>query len=189
MMRAKIRYITFLGGMAFLLIGVWGIHAFAANWYKDYDQAKKAAERGDWSTAIELFQQAINADPEPDARKRTYGVRFIEYYPYLELGKAYLAIGDKQAAKQACETAQAKGKAPQKEIEQCLSLAATVSASVKAKQDKLIVFLQQKLISPEHFNCAFKMLESEQPNPLLDGLLSGEIGLEVFNRTFSCETK
>lgn len=196
----------------------------AAKWYKDYDEAKEAAKREDWTAAIEFLKQAIEKEPDPEERKRTYGMHFIEYYPYLKLGQAYLEIGDREAALQACEKAEKEGVAPEEDVKKCLSLATPIAAptktslSKKEKQQKLTELLQQKRIqpehferafkmldsdksnpllegllsgkiSPEHFNCAFPMLESEKFNPLLEGLLSGKISPEVFNRAFTCESQ
>ncbi len=166
---------------------------FAAKWYKDYEKAKKATKRGDWNTTIELLQKVIEKEPEPKERKRTYGIHFIKYYPYLELGKTYLEIGDKDKAREYCKEAEEKKVAPTEEIEKCLNLAtpasATISMSTKEKQEKLKELLKQELIQPELFNCAFQMLESDKSDPLLDGLLSGNISPEVFNRAFSCDSE
>ncbi len=46
----------------------------------------------DWKAAISLYQKAIAADPTPESHKR-YGGRTV-YYPYFELGLAYLAAGN-----------------------------------------------------------------------------------------------
>jgi hypothetical protein len=61
--------------------------------------------------------------------------------------------------------------------------------SIAEKQQKLTELFQKGLIQPEHFNCAFPMLESGKSNPLLDGLLSEKISPEVFNRAFTCESQ
>jgi tetratricopeptide (TPR) repeat protein len=93
---------------------------FAAKWYENYQQAEYLMEREEWATAIELLKKAIDEEPDPGEHKRTYGVRFIEYYPYLKLGEAYLEIGDSENARRYCEKAKEKGEAPKEAIERCL---------------------------------------------------------------------
>ena len=56
-------------------------------------------------------------------------------------------------------------------------------------QNALAELFQKGLIEPGHFNCAFKMLSSGKSNPMLEGLLSGEIELEVFRSTFQCDSQ
>jgi tetratricopeptide (TPR) repeat protein len=148
----------------------------------------QTAKRGDWKTTIDLLQKTIEKEPEPKRRKRTYGMHYIKYYPYLELGKAFLEIGDREEAYRFCEQAKRKGVAPKKKVEKCLTLVAPPT-SAKERQEKLTELFQQGLIQAEHFNCAFEMLESDKSNPLLDGLLSGKITPEVFNRAFTCESQ
>ena len=75
------------------------------------------------------------------------------------------------------------------EIPAEIPLIALQQQSGAEKQEKLTELFQQELIQPEHFDCAFKMLESEKSNPLLDGLLSGKISPEVFNRAFTCDSQ
>jgi len=94
----------------------------------DYEAAQEAAQSGDWLTAIELYERALTEEPEPGARKRTYGMHFIVYYPYLELGKAYLEIGDRSQAKKYCDLAQKKSVAEAEEVQKCLDLAGEVAA-------------------------------------------------------------
>ena len=106
-----------------VLIALLAQWAAAADWYDQYYAAKRAAQDKDWQAAINLLQQAIAAEPEPAQRKQ-YGVRTFTYYPYLELGIAYLGVGDIARAQQACQQAQQKGAAPSKDVERCLTIAA-----------------------------------------------------------------
>jgi hypothetical protein len=98
--------------------------AFAARWYDYYLDAQRAIEQEDWKTAIAKLQQAIQTEPKSEKGKRAYGIRKIDYFPYLELGKAYLALGDLEAAHRACKQEQDKGVAPKTEIDKCLQAAA-----------------------------------------------------------------
>lgn len=113
----------------------------AARWYKDYDEAKEAAKRGNWTAAIELLKQAIKEEPEPGERKRTYGMHFIEYYPYLKLGQAYLEIGNREAALQACEEAKKKDVAPKEEVDKCLTFAKQTPQVITSPGNIYAVFI------------------------------------------------
>lgn len=104
-----------------LIACIFAFPVFAAKWYENYQEAEYLMEREGWIRAIELLKQAIDEEPEPGERKRTYGVHFIEYYPYLKLGEAYLETRDSENARRYCEKAQEKGEAPKKKVEQCLT--------------------------------------------------------------------
>lgn len=96
--------------------------ASAARWYDYYWDAQKAVENEEWETAIELFQKALEKEPKPEKGKRAYGMRKIDYYPYLELGKTYLAKGDIENAHFYCEKSKSEEVAPKSELEECLSI-------------------------------------------------------------------
>jgi hypothetical protein len=57
---------------------------------------------------------------------------------------------------------------------------------LQKEQEKLTELFKQGLIQTRHYNCAYKMLKSGTSDPLLEGLLSGEIDPEVFNDSFDC---
>ncbi len=102
---------------------------FAARWYEYYLDAEKAVESEDWTNAIELYKKAIKKQSKPAKGKRAYGMRKVDYYPYLKLGKAYLVIGDLKNVQKYCEQAKKKGVAPKAEVEECLTAASgTISA-------------------------------------------------------------
>lgn len=71
--------------------------------YNYYDRGLKYNEKGDWNRAIEEFRAAISIEFEEKKNKRTYGTRFIEYYPHRELGIALLNAGDPENAKKELE--------------------------------------------------------------------------------------
>ena len=188
-----------------------------AKWYKDYIEAQETADRGDWEKTIKLLLEATKEEPDPQENKRTYGMHFVDYYPYLKLGEAYLQIGNGKAAQEACEKSKEKGVAPEEEVEQCLRRAAQFSKptpgsnptpvvtttpapvttptpnqqqedlTIAEKQEKLTELLLEDLIQPEQFACALKMLKSGKSDPLLEKLLSEEITSEEFTREFTCE--
>ena len=67
--------------------------------YNYYDRGLKYVEKGDWNRAIEDFRAAISIEFEETKNKRTYGTRFIEYYPHRELGIALYNVGDVENAR------------------------------------------------------------------------------------------
>ena len=96
--------------------------AFAEDWYDYYQQAKQATQKKDWPTVISLLNKAIAEEPESATHKQ-YGLRAFTYYPYLELGMAYLAIGNMEAAHTNCTIADQKRSAPEDVVKTCLSVA------------------------------------------------------------------
>ena len=76
----------------------------ADQWYEHYARAEKALISADHTTAIAELNQAIERRGDSGARVRTYGMRVIDYFPYLKLGIAYFAAGEYEAALRAFDT-------------------------------------------------------------------------------------
>ncbi|GAK61318.1 hypothetical protein U27_01218 [Candidatus Vecturithrix granuli] len=112
-----------LYGLGLLSLLLYGSMTIAAQWYEYYLEAQHAAAVGEWDKAIELFEKAIDQEPTPEKGKRTYGTQRIDYYPYLELGQAYLNAGDLVNACRVCEKSWEYGIAPEDEIAACLQKA------------------------------------------------------------------
>ena len=85
------------------------VPAAADLWYQHYQKAREALERQQWETAIEELNQAIERRGDSGARVRTYGMRTTDYFPYLDLGLAYLELGQPEAALRAFETEERLG--------------------------------------------------------------------------------
>ena len=113
--------------------------AFAARWYEYYLDAQKAAENEEWETVIGKLKKAIELEPEPEKKKRAYGMRKIDYYPYLRLGQAYLALGDAENAHFYCEHAQKYKAAPKADIEKCLQVPLQASTAPSPAPEKMKV--------------------------------------------------
>ena len=62
--------------------------------YTYYDKGVKFMEKGEWERAIEELKSAISLEFEDAKRKRTYGTRFIKYYPHRDIGICYYNLGD-----------------------------------------------------------------------------------------------
>ena len=83
--------------------------AWADQWYEHYARAEKALLDSDHDTAIAELNQALERRGDSGARVRTYGMRVIDYFPYLKLGIAYFAAGEFEAALRAFDTEEQLG--------------------------------------------------------------------------------
>ncbi len=81
----------------------------AQTWYESYHEAEEALENQSFSEAIRYLNDALEQRLESSARVRTYGMRFISYFPFLKLGIAYQHLGQADAALQAFETEERQG--------------------------------------------------------------------------------
>ena len=92
--------------------GVWlvAVHQAAAQpWYERYQEAEEALEGEDWTAAAAAITAALEQRADSGTRVRTYGMRFIEYLPYLKLGIAYYHLDEPDAALQAFDTEERLG--------------------------------------------------------------------------------
>ncbi len=81
----------------------------ADQWYEHYARAEKALLDSDHDTAIAELNQALERRGDSGARVRTYGMRVVDYFPYLKLGIAYFAAGEFEAALRAFDTEEQLG--------------------------------------------------------------------------------
>ena len=65
---------------------------FADTWFNNYENAKKAVEKGEWNQAVEYLRAALAEKDKPALKAKTYGLRFVEYLPYYYLGLAYYRL-------------------------------------------------------------------------------------------------
>jgi tetratricopeptide (TPR) repeat protein len=72
--------------------------SIAKPWWELYDDAMRAVDREDWRAALIALQQAVKQNPKSTSRARTYGMRFVEYFPYYYTGVAYYKLGDMSRA-------------------------------------------------------------------------------------------
>ena len=71
--------------------------------YQYYDKGEEYMLRGDWMRAIEEFKSAASLEFEDSKKMRTYGTRFIKYFPHREMGIAYYHLGELDKAKDELE--------------------------------------------------------------------------------------
>jgi TolB-like protein len=75
----------------------------ATRFYNYYSEGLRFMEQKDWLRAIEEFKSAASLEFEDAGRKRTYGTRFIEYFPHRETGIAHYYLGEFELAKKELE--------------------------------------------------------------------------------------
>lgn len=72
-----------------------------------YADAQAAAAQGDWHKALESYQRAVALHPKPAARVIIYGNNLLlNYYPYSQILRCHLELGQLEAARQALTLAQ-----------------------------------------------------------------------------------
>ena len=76
--------------------------AQAQEWHEAYRAGLKALAQGQAGRAVTLLEYAVSQRPQPGRDVVTYGTNVErEYYPYLELGAAYLQLRDLAGARSA----------------------------------------------------------------------------------------
>lgn len=83
--------------------------AAAETWYEAYEKAERALAAEKWSEAVAHLNTALELKANSGANERTYGMRFVDYFPYLRLGIAYYQLGQTAAALAAFETEERQG--------------------------------------------------------------------------------
>ncbi|MBK7257513.1 MAG: hypothetical protein IPI01_06870 [Ignavibacteriae bacterium] len=81
-----------------LLIIASSAAAGQSKFYQYYSDGMDYVEKKDWLRAIQEFRSAMSLEFEDASRKRTYGTRFIEYFPHREIGVCHYFLGENQAA-------------------------------------------------------------------------------------------
>ena len=67
-------------------------------WYVSYEKALSAQDLGDWKGSLPLLREAVAAKETPKLKAKTYGLRFVNYFPYFHIGEAYYHLKEKQKA-------------------------------------------------------------------------------------------
>jgi tetratricopeptide (TPR) repeat protein len=92
--------------LAGLVLGLtWTVLAAGADrpWYQDYEEALAKLKKGDASGAIPLLERALQTGPDPGPQRPTYGMHFMDFFPYLYLARAYWQMGQCDRAQEFLE--------------------------------------------------------------------------------------
>lgn len=58
-------------------------------WYYHYELGIALTKKNDWQRALDSFLEALDHRDKPNRFSRTYGVWFVDYYPYYNIGMAH----------------------------------------------------------------------------------------------------
>ena len=83
---------------ALILAAVPAIVGAQTPWYVPYEKALSAQDQGDWKNSLSLLREAVAVKETPKLKARTYGLRFVNYFPYFHIGEAYYHLKEKQKA-------------------------------------------------------------------------------------------
>ena len=72
--------------------------AASAQWYDSYERGMDALKAQQWENVVRQMSEAITEKDEEKANAKTYGLRFIDYFPYVYRGMAYYELGQYQKA-------------------------------------------------------------------------------------------
>ncbi|MEW6511258.1 MAG: hypothetical protein AB1428_09895 [Bacteroidota bacterium] len=84
----------------------------AQEWYVSYEKGLDAVKNQQWQEAVRYLSDAIAEQDESKASKRTYGMQFIDYFPYVYRGVAYYRLGDRAKALADLEKAEGESSVP-----------------------------------------------------------------------------
>ncbi len=70
----------------------------SAQWYDSYERGIDAVKAQQWENVVRQMSDAITDKDEEKANAKTYGLRFIDYFPYVYRGMAYYELGQYQKA-------------------------------------------------------------------------------------------
>jgi len=76
-------------------------------WYFHYELGKEMENKKDWQRALDSFLQALDHRDQPQKLSRMYGMWFVDYYPYYNIGVAHFHLQNWECAENAFELSQA----------------------------------------------------------------------------------
>jgi hypothetical protein len=86
-------------------------------WYFHFAYGQALLEAGDARRAVAELSRSIDLKPEPQTRKRTYGMWFTDYLPYFQLAEAHARLNNWPCAERAMQLSQSSGEAASGGIE------------------------------------------------------------------------
>lgn len=145
--------------------------------YVHYKLGTRALEQKDYATAIRRLEAAVAKDPVSKKQKKTYGVQFIQYYPYHHLAQAYLWNRDLEKVREnialALEYQEDEDKNVAFSLEACENIMANFQAFFQESRSPDLSEIWQ-LIGEGNFSAARNTLRgllSQNPNdPNLTGM-------------------
>ena len=87
-----------------LLLAVLCLSSFAATqvpWHLNYEKGLEALRSRNYQDAVESLRMALDVNRSPASRVKLYGTRYIPYYPWFHLGKAFYELAESDEDKAA----------------------------------------------------------------------------------------
>ncbi len=88
------RYTLLVCALASLAAPVWAVR----EWHDLYSEGEQLMRQEKYKDAIDAFTAATRLKPDSELNARPYGVLFIDYLPYYQMGICQLKLGDFNAA-------------------------------------------------------------------------------------------
>lgn len=79
------------------------LYSYEDKFYNYYEKGLQYMKTGDFNRAIVEFKSAYSLQFEDAKKKRTYGTKFIEYFPHRETGVCYYLLEEYDNARQELE--------------------------------------------------------------------------------------
>jgi len=83
--------------------------AALSQWYVHYERGLEQLENGAWNAAANSFREALRRKDKPELNAEKPGLKYIEYLPHYQLGRALFFQGDYAGAVQNFDQALAHG--------------------------------------------------------------------------------
>lgn len=68
--------------------------AALSQWYVHYERGLEQLENGEWNAAASSFRAALRQKDKPELNAEKPGLKYIDYLPYYQLGRALFFQGD-----------------------------------------------------------------------------------------------
>jgi tetratricopeptide (TPR) repeat protein len=75
-------------------------------WYYHYELGVRMKQKNDWQRALDSFISALDFRDRPQRFSRIYGMWFIDYYPYYNIGLAHYHLGNWKCAEESFRLSQ-----------------------------------------------------------------------------------
>ena len=87
-----------------LILAVVCLSSFAGAqvpWHLNYENGLEALRSRNYQGAVEALRMALEVNRTPASRVKLYGTRYIPYYPWFHLGKAFYELAESDEDKAA----------------------------------------------------------------------------------------
>lgn len=113
--------------------GIEGV-AQPVKFFEFYDKGVEFMEKSDYERALAEFKSATSLEFEDQKQAKTYGTRFIKYYPHLEMARAFLALGEYKSAQYELDLSKSFVKSREsKKLEEELAIALSMGEKKEEK--------------------------------------------------------